>query len=223
MPDVARVSAELWADPTAAVAALQYSSSTGFTGLREWIARREGVDPARIVITNGGLHGLSLAVLTVIERGSTVAVDDPIFPLFLRVLELATDSVLPIQVDGDGLDVDALAARLAAGDRISAVYTVPDFHNPSQGTLSADRRQAMVDLAEQYGFWLLIDNPYRELRFAGKDQGLAPFHDSDRAIVVNTFTKTLGPGGAWGGWCCPSSWWDPSSGCATGWTATPPP
>jgi 2-aminoadipate transaminase len=194
VPDIARVSAELWADPAAATAALQYSSSTGFTGLREWIARREGVDPARIVITNGGLHGLSLVVLTVIERGATVAVDDPIFPLFLRVLELATDSVLPVRVDGDGLDVEALGARLAAGERIGAVYTVPDFHNPSQGTLTADRRRALVDLAEQYGFYLLIDNPYRELRFAGEDQGLGPFHESDRAIVVNTFTKTLGPG-----------------------------
>lgn len=194
VPDIARVSAELWADRGAATAALQYSSSTGFTGLREWVARREGVDPSRIVITNGGLHGLSLAVLTVIERGATVAVDDPIFPLFLRVLELATDSVLPVPVDGDGLDVEALAARLAAGERIDAVYTVPDFHNPSQGTLTTDRRRALVELAERYGFWLLIDNPYRELRFTGIDQGLEPFHRSDRAIVVNTFTKTLGPG-----------------------------
>lgn len=194
VPDIARVSTELWTDPAAATAALQYSSATGFTGLREWIARREGVDPARVVITNGGLHGLSLAVLTVVERGATVAVDDPIFPLFLRVLELATDVVLPIPVDGDGLDVEALAARLAAGERIGAVYTVPDFHNPSQGTLTTDRRRALVALAEQYGFYLLIDNPYRELRFAGDDQGLRPFHESDRAIVVNTFTKTLGPG-----------------------------
>lgn len=194
LPDIARVSADLWTDQAAATAALQYSSSTGLSGLREWIARREGVDPARVVITNGGLHGLSLAVLTVVERGSTVAVDDPIFPLFLRVLELADASVRPIPVDGDGLDVAALADRLATGERISALYTVPDFHNPSQGILTASRRRALVELAEQYGFWLLIDNPYRELRFAGQDQGLNAFHQSDRTLVVNTFTKTLGPG-----------------------------
>jgi 2-aminoadipate transaminase len=76
------------------------------------------------------MHGLSLAVLSVVERNSTVAVDDPIFPLFLRVLELSTSSILPVRVDNGGLDVAALAARLDAGDRISAVYTVPDFHNP---------------------------------------------------------------------------------------------
>lgn len=192
--DIARVSAQLWADPAAATAALQYSSATGFTALRAWIAHREGVEPERVVITNGGLHGLSLAVQTVVERGSTVAVDDPIFPLFLRVLELATDRVQPITVDADGLDVAALAARLAAREHISAVYTVPDFHNPSQGTLTAARRRALVDLAETYGFWLIVDNPYRELRFAGHDQGLEVFHGSERAIVVNTFTKTLGPG-----------------------------
>jgi 2-aminoadipate transaminase len=209
LPDIARVSAELWTDRTAATAALQYSSSTGLSGLREWIARREGVDPARIVITNGGLHGLSLTVLTVVERGSSVAVDDPIFPLFLRVLELADGSVRPIPVDHEGLDVAALADRLAGGERIRALYTVPDFHNPSQGTLTARRRQALVELAEQYGFWLVIDNPYRELRFAGQDQGLSAFHGSDRTIVVNTFTKTLGPGWRVGWLVLPESLVDP--------------
>lgn len=192
--DIARVSATVWAEQASGAAALQYSSAIGFEGLRGWIAAREGVDPGRIVITNGGMHGLALAVLTLVERGSTVAVDDPIFPLFLRTLELATSSILPIPVGTEGLDVDHLAARLAAGERISAVYTVPDFHNPTQGTLPAARRQQLVDLAEQYGFHLIIDNPYRELRFAGQDQGVGIFHDSDRAVVVNTFTKTLGPG-----------------------------
>ncbi len=193
--DFARVSAEIWADRTVAVASLQYSQAHGFDALRGWIAQREGgVDPQRIVITNGGMHGLSLAVQTIVERGATVALDDPVFPLFLRVLELSTTSTLPVPVVADGFDVDYLAARLATGERIAAAYTVPDFHNPTQVTLSAVKRAALVGLAERYGFYLIVDNPYRELRFAGNDQGAAVFNDSDRSIHVNTFTKTLGPG-----------------------------
>ncbi|BEL06601.1 PLP-dependent aminotransferase family protein [Actinoplanes sichuanensis] len=192
--EFARASAELWQDPAAAIASLQYSAPHGFPGLRAWIANREGVDPDRIVITNGGMHGLTLAVLTLVERDATVAVDDPVFPGFLWALEVATKRVLPVPLDADGLDVEHLARRLAAGERIAAVYTVPDFHNPAQVCLSADRRRALVELADRYGFHVIVDDPYRELRFAGRDQGVRAFHDSDRAVHINTFTKTLGPG-----------------------------
>ncbi|WP_433063491.1 PLP-dependent aminotransferase family protein [Dactylosporangium sp. CS-033363] len=191
---IAKASAALWSDPAAATAALQYSQGQGLPRLREWIAAREGVDPARIVLTNGGMHGLTLAVLTVVERGATVAVDDPVFPGFLWALEVATTRILPVPVRADGFDVEHLAARLAAGEHIAAAYTVPDFHNPAQVSLSAAKRAELMRLAERHGFYVLVDDPYRELRFAGRDQGTAAFHDSDRAIHVNSFTKTLGPG-----------------------------
>ena len=189
---IARASAQVWQDGGGA--ALQYSAGPGFPALREWIASREGVDPSRIVVTNGGMHGLTLAVLTVVERDAVVAVDDPVFPGFRWALEIATTRTLPVPVRADGFDVEHLAVRLAAGDRIAAAYTVPDFHNPAQVSLSAEKRQALIELAERYGFYVIVDNPYRELRFAGADQGVAAFNSSDRAIHVNTFTKTLGPG-----------------------------
>ncbi|MFE2322048.1 PLP-dependent aminotransferase family protein [Streptomyces sp. NPDC059441] len=191
---IGRASAQLWQDPDAAIASLQYSPARGSEALCDWIAKREGVDPSRIVVTNGGMHGLALAVLTVVERGATVAVDDPVFPGFLWALEVATTRILPVPVVADGFDVEHLARRLATGARIAAAYTVPDFHNPAQVSLSAPKRQALVELAERYGFYVIVDNPYRELRFGGQDQGVAAFNQSDRAIHVNTFTKTLGPG-----------------------------
>jgi 2-aminoadipate transaminase len=191
---IGRASAQLWQDPDAVIASLQYSPARGSEALRDWIAKREGVDPSRIVVTNGGMHGLALSVLTVVERGATVAVDDPVFPGFLWALEVATTRILPVPVVADGFDVEHLARRLATGARIAAAYTVPDFHNPAQVSLSAPKRQALVELAERYGFYVIVDDPYRELRFAGRDQGVAAFHQSDRAIHVNTFTKTLGPG-----------------------------
>lgn len=184
---------EVW-DAGGAAASLQYSGSHGFEGLRAWIAEREGVDPRRILITNGGMHGLSLTVQALVEPGAVVAVDNPVYPLFLRTLELIGAEPLPVPVEADGLDVEHLARRLADGDRIAAVYTVPDFHNPSQGTLSADKRAALVELAARYGFVVIADDPYRELRFAGEDQGRRVFFDSEHVVHVNTFTKTLGPG-----------------------------
>lgn len=147
------------------VPALQYSRTEGIAELRQWIAAREGV-----------------------------AVDNPIFPLFLRGLELATTNILPIPVGAAGLDLDALESQLRAGARPKALYTVPDFHNPTQGSLSQADRQRLVDLAAHYGFVLLADNPYRELYFGSAGASHREFNDSENIIHINTFTKTLGPG-----------------------------
>ncbi|MFF1881862.1 PLP-dependent aminotransferase family protein [Pseudarthrobacter sp. NPDC058196] len=174
--------------------ALQYSRTEGISPLREWVAAREGVPVDRIVITNGGFHGLSLGIQAVVERGDLVAVDNPIFPLFLRGLQLSGAQTLPVTVGSHGIDVDELDARLRQGARPAALYTVPDFHNPSQGTLPAAARTRLVELAEHYGFVILADNPYRELWYAGGPESVDAFNTSEHVIHINTFTKTLGPG-----------------------------
>ena len=190
--ELAAATARVLAKP--GVPALQYSRTEGISPLREWIAEREDVPVDRILITNGGFHGLALAIQSVVERGDLVAVDNPIFPLFLRGLQLSDARTLPIFVGPHGLDVDHLSDQLRAGARPSALYTVPDFHNPSQGTLPAEARKELVRLAEHYGFVILADNPYRELRFAGEQESVEEFNNSDHVLHINTFTKTLGPG-----------------------------
>ena len=174
--------------------ALQYSRTEGIPALREWIAAREGVPFSRIVVTNGGFHGLALAIQTTVERGGLVAVDNPIFPLFLRGLELSAARILPVRVGAHGIDVDELGALLQGGARPATLYTVPDFHNPTQESLPLEGRRELVRLAEHYGFVVFADNPYRELRFDGAPPAEEPFNHSERVIHVNTFTKTLGPG-----------------------------
>ena len=200
IPDPAVLPAAELAEATARVLgapglpALQYSRTEGIPALREWIAAREGVPVSRIVVTNGGFHGLALAIQTTVERGDLVAVDNPIFPLFLRGLELSAARTLPVRVGAHGIDTAALERLLEGGARPTALYTVPDFHNPTQGSLPVEGRRELVRLAEHYGFVVFADNPYRELRFSGAGLDEDPFNHSDRVIHVNTFTKTLGPG-----------------------------
>ncbi|WP_345442090.1 aminotransferase-like domain-containing protein [Microbacterium gilvum] len=190
--EIAAATARVLAEP--GVPALQYSRTAGIPALRSWIAAREGVAEERVLVTNGGFHGLALAIQALLERGDLIAVDNPIFPLFLRGAELSDARILPVPVTAQGIDVAHLAALLEAGERPAALYTVPDFHNPSQGTLPAEQRVELVRLAEHYGFLVLADNPYRELRFRGEGVSAEPFNTSSHVVHVNTFTKTLGPG-----------------------------
>lgn len=194
LADYAAAARHVLGDPGRLLRALRYQPTAGVPELRAWIARREGVDVRRIVLTTGAQEGLALAVLAAVPDGADVVVDDPIFPIFLHILALEGGRAVPVPVLRDGLDVEALERLLRGGLRPAALYTVPDFHNPAQATLSADKRRALVGLAQRYGFTVIADNPYRELRFAGRPVSDAVFNQSPNVIHVNTFSKTLGPG-----------------------------
>jgi 2-aminoadipate transaminase len=99
-----------------------------------------------------------------------------------------------VEIDDDGLRVDVLADRLAAGGRPKLVYVIPDHQNPAGVSLAAERRVALVELARRYGFLLLEDVAYRELSFEGSRLpalwSLAP----DVVVQIGTFSKTFFPG-----------------------------
>lgn len=186
---------------------LRYSASAGLSSFRAAIAAREQVASERIIVTNGGAHGLALAVLGLLDAGDTIVVDDPVYPLFLRVLELVGVNVVAIPVAHDGIDVEVLAERLRDGLRPKALFTVPTFQNPSGVTLSTEKSAALVDLAERYGFTIIADDPYREIAFPTTVVPDRPrLRDTDRVVAVNSFSKTLGPGLRLGWLTVPDAW-----------------
>ncbi|MDF2919433.1 MAG: putative transcriptional regulator, GntR family [Microbacterium sp.] len=175
---------------------LRYSPAPGLPSLRAAIGEREGVPPERVLVTNGGAHGLALAVLGILDPGDAVVVDDPVYPLFLRALDLVGDvDVVPVRVADDGIDVDELETRLRGGLRPKALFTVPTFQNPSGFTLSNEKAARVVQLAERFGFTIIADDPYRDIAFPGTAvPRRGRLLGTDRGVAVNTFSKTLGPG-----------------------------
>jgi len=191
--ELAEATASVLADLPSAARALDYSGHQGDPVLRGWIGEREGVAPERVVITNGALHGLSLSLLATVDPGDLVLVENPVYPLAVKTLQLTGAEAASVPVDAHGIDVDALEQLLLDGLRPRALYVVPDFQNPTGAVLPADRRERITALAERYGFAILSDNPYTELRGTG---AAVPDFDagSDRVVRINTFSKTLGPG-----------------------------
>src|SRR5699024_5818598 len=87
LAQISAASQALAADPTALVGALPYSQPAGREALRAWIARREGVDASRVLVTNGAFHGLSLVFDALLDRGDEIIVEDPTYPLIFRDLQ----------------------------------------------------------------------------------------------------------------------------------------
>jgi 2-aminoadipate transaminase len=111
-----------------------------------------------------------------------------------------------VALDADGLQVDELERVLAGGARPKLLYTIPDHQNPAGVSLSVERREALVELARRYGFLVVEDVAYRELRFEGEWPpslwSLAP----DTVAQVGTTSKTFMPGFRLGGRLRPKRW-----------------
>ena len=97
-------------------------------------------------------------------------------------------------MDDDGLRVDVLAERLAAGLRPKFVYTIPEYQNPTGRTLPLERRRELVELCRRHGVLIFEDVAYRELSFDGTSLpslwSLAP----DVVLQAGTFSKSFFPG-----------------------------
>src|SRR4051812_11053804 len=133
-----------------AAVALQYTPSAGIASVREYLLDRQehlqGRRPAYddLIVTSGGMECIQLMCQALIEPGDAIAVEAPTYLGALMAFAAAEAEIVPIEMDGDGLLVDALAERLAAGRRPKFLYTIPEYQNPTGRTLPLERRRALV-------------------------------------------------------------------------------
>jgi 2-aminoadipate transaminase len=178
--------------------AFQYGPIEGTGELRESLAalgRQRGLDDDAdsILVTTGARQALTLAARAVLRPGDKVACESPTFMGIIEALRTVGAEVLPVPVDEDGLDTEALE-QLLRRHEIRLLATQPRLQNPTGADLAPERRARVVELARKHGFFILEDAVYGDLRFAGPDSGplraLAPSH----VIYVDSLSKTVGPG-----------------------------
>lgn len=180
--------------------AFQYTPTRGLAGPLDALAHRlelvEGRRPAEdeLMITSGAIEALELVGKSFLDRGDTVVVEGPTYLGAIMAFRSFESELVAVPMDEDGLEVDELERRLAGGLRPKLLYTIPDHQNPAGVSLTAERRELLVDLARRYGFLIVEDVAYRELGFAGEAPptlwALAP----DVVVQAGTTSKTFFPG-----------------------------
>lgn len=197
--------------------ALQYGHTSGAERLRKAVfghldgLERETAGPLRAdldqcVLTNGSQQFLSLVAQVLLDPGDICLVAAPTYFVFLGTLAGVGARAVPVETDGEGMRPEALRAKLeeieAAGEleRVKLIYLVSEFENPSGITLSADRREKIVRLAEEWSrsqrIHILEDAAYRELRYDGEAlPSVRSFDDSGETVIyAGTFSKSFSPG-----------------------------
>lgn len=187
---------------------LAYEFVPGSKALRTEIARRAviagcALNPDDIIITSGAMEAVSLTLQVLCPRGSTVAVESPMFFGFIHAFEALGLRTLEIPTCcREGMSVEAL--RFALDNHpVSAVLASPNFSNP-QGSLMPDaRKREMVEMLASRGIPLIEDDLYGDLPFGEERPHAAKAFDTDGTVLwCGSYSKTLAPG--WRvGWIAP--------------------
>lgn len=181
--------------------AMQYGAAKGVTALREVIQQhvkeKENVDSEldNVLVTTGSEQALDLVGKAFVDPGDTVLVEQPTYLCALDVFRSYGANFASVEMDEDGMKMDALEEALKANPNTKLIYTVPNFQNPTGRTMTEERRKQLAELAEKYDVYVLEDNPYGEIRFAGQHvPAVKSFDKSGHVLYMSTFSKTLAPG-----------------------------
>lgn len=189
---LAECACKVLAENSAAI--LNYGDSRGYAPLRRVIAEEKGIDESRIIVGQGSLQLVDLCARMMVKPGELVYVEEPTYDRTMTVLKRAGAKIVGFPLQDDGPDVDAIEARLKAGERPLFFYLIPDFQNPSGTVMSLAKRERIAHLAQEYQFWVLEDIPYRRLRYRNEDLPAIFDLNGDRVMQLSSYSKLISPG-----------------------------
>ena len=185
---------------------LQYSSTEGYLPLREYIAERYykrfglNVEADEILITNGSQQALDLIGKILLNKGDRVVLERPGYLGAIQSFSIFEPEFQSVSLNDDGIDLNQLADTLKTHNP-KLFYTVPNFHNPSGVTYSAENREKVAALLKQHQTVLIEDDPYSELRFIGEDLPPIKKFLGNQSIMLGSFSKIVAPAMRLG-WIC---------------------
>ncbi len=171
---------------------LQYGHNGGYLPLRRMLSEQYNVAPEQILVGNGSLHLQDLLTALIVKPGDIILVEQPSYDRAIKTFRRRGAKVIGIPLEHDGINLDALEQAIAQKTP-AFLYVIPDFQNPAGVTTSAAKRQALVDLAERHGFWLVEDVPYRTLRYSGESIPLLRDLNPARTLTLSSYSKLISP------------------------------
>jgi aspartate/methionine/tyrosine aminotransferase len=180
-----------------------YSENAGLPSLRGALAdhyRRlhdVSLDPQReIVITASGLLALHIAIRSALDPGDEALILSPAWPNGASIVTLAHGVPIdvPLILAGERYEIDFAALEAAAGPRTRLVL-VTSPSNPLGWVARVDQQQRLLEFCRERGLWLVADEVYERIYYAGEDVGtpapsiLRSCERDDAVHVVQSFSK----------------------------------
>lgn len=205
--------------------ALQYGSSAGNADLINFLKEHTKTihnpkyEDWDIVMSVGNTQAWDATLRNFTNRGDVILTEEFTFSSASETAHADGVKTVPVKVDLEGIIPEALEEQLSNWDTSISplpklLYTIPTGQNPTGGTLSTERRQAVYEIAQKYDFIIVEDEPYYFLqmgdyKFGENKADEVPSHeeflkglvssylslDTDgRVIRLDSFSKVLAPG-----------------------------
>lgn len=147
-----------------------------------------------ILVTNGCMEAIELALRTVTRRGDVVAVETPTYYGSLLALEVTQRRVLEVPTHHrDGLCLYSLEQAFKRG-QVKACLVSCNAQNPLGFSMSSERKHKLVELASRYGVPLIENDIWGDTVYAGDSLPAKAFDRDGMVIYCNSFSKSLMPG-----------------------------
>ncbi|MDP9877231.1 DNA-binding transcriptional MocR family regulator [Variovorax boronicumulans] len=177
------------------------SSQKGHEQFRQVVAQRNlrvgmTVAPDDVLVTNGCIEALNLALRAIAKPGDTVAVESPTFYGLLQVLESLGLRGLEIPTSPQtGISLEALDLAIHTYDDIKAVVVVPHLQNPIGSVMPDAHKQRLVQLCESHGIALVEDDTYSDLvETEVPPRAIKSWDRTGNVVYCASLHKVLAPG-----------------------------
>jgi DNA-binding transcriptional MocR family regulator len=168
----------------------------GLERLRAWFALQAGgrFRAHDVVVTPGAQAGLATAVRVLAAPGAPVLLESPTYLGAIAAARAAGLRIVPVPTDRDGVRPDLLAAAFRdSGAKLFVCQ--PLYANPSGGSLTPERRAAVLRIAAEAGAFVVEDDYARDLALEGEPPPPLAADDVDGHVVyLRSLTKATAPG-----------------------------
>jgi DNA-binding transcriptional MocR family regulator len=177
-----------------------YAPSKGSLNLREHLASRFSLKGVKVkanelLITNGAIEALSIAIKASSKIGDTIALESPVFFGLIPILKELKRKFIEVPCSPEtGLDIEAFT-KLLSKKKISTLIISGTIQNPLGAILTEQKKKTLIDLSSEYDFKIIEDNVYGE---CGYDKEILfpikKYDKNDRVIYVSSLSKCSAPG-----------------------------
>lgn len=149
--------------------------------------------PDHIFITSGVQQALSILTMMPFPSGkSAVLLEQPSYPMLIRLLECYRIPAEGISRSQNGIDLDELEHLFQSGN-FKFFYTIPRFHNPLGTSYSQRLKKEIAKLAERYDVYVVEDDYLADLEMDTKSDPIYAY-SSSHVIYLKSFSKIILPG-----------------------------
>jgi aspartate/methionine/tyrosine aminotransferase len=174
-----------------------YCPNAGIPQLREAVAAdvsasrgiQFGVE--NVAIQPGGKPTISKFLQTLMNPGDEVLYPNPGYPIYESQIEFLGGKAVPYSyvpgVDNFEIDLDMLASRINSRTRI---LVLNDLQNPTGAECAPAELERLAELVLKNDLYVLCDEAYFDIRYAGKSTSFASLPDmAERCVILYTFSK----------------------------------